>query len=241
MSYASAGLGQTPAVRVGAAARGDLVLANASLVASKILLQATQKPLSVRAAFVKNKLDAMRPGLEREVVASRRRLIANGKSRDQATFDAMRLAIANARMDAGIESLRSTAAKEYGAEAYSGLGQSGLGQMSANDRATACTVTAGAQVVGGIASIIPVYGTIVGGIISIGSSIAGGQLDCTREQREAAAAAAAAEANLAAVRAATAAAAAAAATTARGSRTRIYLIGGGALVVALGIGYLLLS
>ena len=106
MSYASTGLGQTGAVRVGAAARGDLVLANASLVASKILLQAVKKPIELRSSFVSNKLNAMQPGLARTVATSRRRIIAHGKSPDQATFDAMRLAIANVRMDSGIEDLR---------------------------------------------------------------------------------------------------------------------------------------
>jgi len=233
MSYATAGLGQTPALRVGAAARGDLVLAKASLAASKILLQATQKPVSVRAEFISNKLNAMQPGLAHAAAVSRRRLVAQGKNPDQAMFDAMRLAIANARMSDGIESLRMTAAREVGAEAFSGLGQ-----FSPNDRATACTITGGAQVVGGIASVVPVYGTIIGGLVSIGSSIAGGALDCTREQREAAAAAQAAQANLAATQQALAMQQTAAAS---GSRRRVYMIGGGALVVALGIGYLLLG
>jgi hypothetical protein len=236
MSYATAGLGQTPALRVGAAARGDLVLANASLAASRILLQAVKKPPGVRASFISNKLNAMQPGLARAAAASRHRLIAQGKGRDQATFDAMRLVIANVSLSSGIEALRTAAVGEHGAEAFSGLGQ-----LSPNDRATACTVTAGAQVVGGIASIVPVYGTIIGGLVSIGSSIAGGALDCTREQREAAAAAAAAQANLAATQQALAAQAAAAQAAASGSRRRVYLIGGGALVVALGIGYLLLG
>jgi hypothetical protein len=235
MSYASTGLGQT-AVRVGAAAQGDLVLANASLVASKIMLGAAKKPARVRAAFIANKLNAMHPGLARSVATSRRRLVAQGKGSDQAAFDAMRLAIANMNMAAGIDSLRVSAAKEHGAEAFSGLGQ-----MAPNDRATACTVSAGAQVVGGIASVIPVYGTIVGGIIGIGSSIAGGALDCTREQREAASAAAQAQANLAAAQQAAAAQNEITSAARRRARTRVYVIGGGALVVALGIGYLLLS
>jgi len=235
MSYASTGSGQA-AVRVGSAAQSDLVLANASLIASKIMLGAAKKPARIRAAFIANKLDAMRPGLAREVATSRRRLVAQGKAPDQAAFDAMRLAIANMNMAAGIDSLRVSAAKEHGAEAFSGLGQ-----MAPNDRATACTVSAGAQVVGGIASIVPVYGTIIGGIISIGSSIAGGALDCTREQREAAAAAAQAQGNLVAAQQAAAAQAAAQAEATSGSRRRVYIIGGGALVVALGIGYLLLS
>lgn len=234
MGYASAGLGQAPAVRVGAAARGDVVLAQASLAASKILLQATKKPLGIRREFVRNKLDAMRPGLASKVVASQRRLVAQGKSRDQAIFDAMRLAIANMNMDEGVQSLKEKAARSiYGAEAFAG----GLGQMSASDRTTGCAIASTAGTVGGVASVIPVYGTIVGAIVGIGAGIAGSAMDCTRESREAAAAAAQAQANLLAAQQAAAAQAAARS----GSQTRLYLIGGGAIVAALGIGYLLLS
>jgi len=236
MSYSLAGLGQTPPVRVGATARGDLVLAKASLAASKIVLQAAKRPAAERASFVARKLNAMQPGLARTAAAARRELLSKGKKRDQATFDAMRLAIANATLATGMDSLRATIARDQGAEVFAGLGQ-----LSPNDRTTACTVTAGAQVVGGIASVVPVYGTIIGGLVSIGASIAGGQLDCTREQREAAAAAAQAQANLAAAQQIAAQQAAQRAAAARGNRMRVYVIGGGALVVALGIGYLLLG
>jgi hypothetical protein len=226
MSYASAGLGQTPAVRVGAAARGDVVLANASLAASKIILQATKKPRGIRPAFVRNKLDAMRQGLAREVVAERRRLVARGVNPDQATFDAMRLAIANARLDEGVQSLKEKAARgTWGAEAF--------GDIAPNDRATGCAIASTAGTVGGV----PVYGTIVGAIVGIGSGIASSALDCTRESREASTAAAQAQANLLAAQQAAAAREAAAGS----ARTRVYLIGGGAIVAALGIGYLLLS
>lgn len=230
MSYASAGLGQTPAVRVGAAARGDVVLANASLAASKIILQATKKPRGIRPAFVRNKLNAMRQGLAREAVAERRRLVARGVNPDQATFDAMRLAIANARLDEGVQSLKEKAARgTWGAEAF--------GDIAPNDRATGCAIASTAGTVGGVASVVPVYGTIVGAIVGIGSGIASSALDCTRESREASTAAAQAQANLLAAQQAAAAREAAAGS----ARTRVYLIGGGAIVAALGIGYLLLS
>jgi hypothetical protein len=220
--------GQASTVRVGASAREDVVLARASLAASEILLRAVQKPASIRAPFIENRLNAIRPGLARSVAASRRRLVARGEGRDQATFDAMRLAIANVAMEEGVQSLRASASREVGAEAFSG----GLGQMSAGDRATGCAIASTASTVGGIASIVPVYGQLVGAIVGIGSGIAGGALDCTREQREAAAAAAQAQANLLAAQQAAAARTGA-------SRTRLYLIGGGAIVAVLGIGYLL--
>lgn len=233
MSYASAGLGQT-AVRVGAAARGDLVLAKASLVASKILLQATNKPASVRRMFIKNKLDAMRPGLAQKVAVQQRRLVSRGKTTDQAAFDAMRLAIANLNMSESVQTLKEKAARTlYGAEAFAGA----LGDMSADDRAAGCAIASTTGTVGGVVSVIPVYGTIVGAIVGIGAGIAGSAMDCTRETREAAAAAAQAQANMLAAQQRAAAQAAAGS----GSQTRLYLIGGGAIVAALGIGYLLLS
>jgi hypothetical protein len=233
MGYASAAVDRTPAVRVGAAARGDLVLARASLSASEILLQATKKPFSVRAAFVKNRLDAIRPGLAKQVVASRRRLVAQGKTRDQATFDAMRLAIANVGMGEAVQSLRASLARDYGAEAFGG----GLGQMSTGDRATGCAIASTASTIGGIANIVPIYGQIVGAIVSIGAGVAGGAMDCSRETREASSAAAQAQANL---MAAQAAAATRTAEAERSERNRLLLIGGGA-IVALGVGYFLLS
>lgn len=233
MSYASTGLGQIAPVRVGTAAQTDPVLAKASLVASKILLQSTQKPESVRQAFVTNKLNAMRQGLAREVARSYRRMVASGKAHDQALFDAMRMAIAEMNLSEGIQSLRASAAHRIGAEAFSGLGQ-----MSTNDRATGCAIASTAGTVGGVASVIPVYGTIVGAVVGIGSAIAGQAMDCGRETREASAAAAQAQANLAAAQAA----AAAAQAQAQGrARTRMFLIGGGAIIATLGIGYLLLS
>lgn len=192
MSYAQQNQGD---VRVGSAARQDVVLAHASLSASKIILDATKKPASIRARFVANKLDSIQPGLARKVAATHRSLVARGKGRDQAAFDAMRLGIANANMDRGLLALnaRVDAIRNGSAEA--------LGDWAPNDRATACTVASTASTVGGVASIIPVYGTIVGLVTSVGSGIASQALDCGRESRDAAAAAAQAQANLQAAQA----------------------------------------
>jgi hypothetical protein len=106
--------------------------------------------------------------------------------------------------------------------------------MSTDDRAAGCTVASTAGTVGGVVSIIPVYGTIIGAIVGIGAGIAGSAMDCSRETREATTAAAQAQANLAMARQTSAA-------QQGGSQTRLFLIGGGAIVAALGIGYLLLS
>jgi hypothetical protein len=233
MSYASTAVDEAAPVRVGSAARVDPVLAKASLVASKILLQATKKPIYLRQAFVANKLNAMRRGLDREVMASYRRMVAAGKSQDQAIFDAMRMAIADMNLSEGIESLRLSAAKNVGAEAFSGLGQ-----LAPNDRAIGCAIAGTAGTAGGVASVVPGYGTLIGAVFGIGSAIAGQAMDCGRETREAQQQAAQAQANLQAAQAAAAAAQAAAQSRAR---TRMYLIGGGAIIATLGIGYLLLS
>lgn len=231
MSYAVAGFGGVSAVRVGAAAKGDPLLASASLIASEILLQATRKPPAVRGKFVENRLNALSPGMARQVFASRARISAGGKAPDQALFDAMRLAIANVKMEEGIQSLRASAAREYGAEAFGSLGD-----LAPSDRATGCAIASTTGTVGGIASIIPVYGTIVGGILGIGAQVAGGAMDCSRETREANAAAAQAQANVMMAQQQ-----AVSQTQSTGSNMRLYLIGGGALVAALGIGYLVLS
>jgi hypothetical protein len=237
MTYASAGLGQLPAPRVGAAAQRDPVLASASLVASKILLQATQKPLAIRQRFVANKLDAMRLGLSREVAASYRRLVASGKTHDQALFDAMRMAIADMNLSESLQSVREKVSRGItGAEAFNGLGQ-----MSPNDRAAGCAVASTAGTVGGVVSVVPGYGTLIGAVVGIGSAIAGQAMDCGAETRQAQQQAAQAQANLMAAQQAAAQQAAARQAAASGSRTRMILIGGGALVAVVGIGYLLLG
>lgn len=237
MSYASAGLGQLSAPRVGVAAQGDPVLAKASLVASKILLQATQKPEALRQRFVANKLNAMRQGLAREVAVSYRRVVASGKTRDQALFDAMRMAIADMDLSESLQSIREKVSRGItGAEAFNGLGQ-----MSSNDRAAGCAVASTAGTVGGVVSIVPGYGTLIGAVVGIGSAIAGQAMDCGAETRQAQQAAAQAQANLVAAQQAAAAQAAARQAAAGSNTTRMILIGGGALVAVAGIGYLLLS
>jgi len=213
-------------VSVGTAARHDAVLAHASLVASKIILAATRKPASIRRQFVANKLNAMRSGLDAEVSASRRKLIARGKNPDQATFDAMRLAIANVDMERGIQSLMTQAAVDQGVDA--------LGTISPNDRAVGCTVASTASTVGGVASIVPVYGTIVGLVAGIGSGIASQALDCNRESREAQQQTAQAQANLQAAQQQAAMMQAAQSTQQQAARRRqlvtMGLLGAGAVV-----------
>jgi hypothetical protein len=224
-------------VRVGAAARKDAVLSQASLTASDIILGASRKPLAVRQRYVENRLNGLKQGLAGEAARERRRLVARGVNRDQATFDAMRLTIANATMDEGIEQLAEKAARgRVGAESFAGLGE-----LSPNDRAIGCTIAGGGAVAGGVANIVPVYGQIVGAVLGIGSAIAGGAMDCGREQREAQAQAAQAQANLQAAQQQAMFMQQQAAEAQRQRRLKMYLIGGGAVVVLLGVGYYALS
>lgn len=221
---------QAAPLTVGSRAFVDPLLAKASLDASTILLAMARRPPADR-------LEALREGLERlgvnasQVIAELRRgfgrPVSPPLSPDQFTFDVLRLALANSRMDSSVDNWRHLIGSQVGWD-------SALGSLSPNDRATGCMISGGAQTVGGIAQIIPIYGTIIGGIASIGGAIAGGQLDCAREAREAAAQAAAAQVQLAAAQQAATAAQQASSTASRRQRLKTIGVGGAALVAILG-------
>lgn len=224
-------------IAIGTRAQHDPVLARASLMASEILLDATRAPLARREEIVARRLNRITPGLGVWAVKKRAALQSRGTPRDQAIFDSLRLGIANAMIERGLEHLNLKIAGEYGFDAVDG----GLGQMSSNDRATACTVAGTAAVVGGVANVVPLYGQIVGAVVGIGSQIAGAALDCGRETRDAAAAAAQAQANLEAAQRAAAERAAAEQAASGSRRMRTVLIGGAIAVAALGAGWIILS
>lgn len=225
MSYSTQSSVAAP-LSVGKRAFADPVLAKASLDASSILLEMSK-------ASPVDRLPMLIARLKRAhvdpapVIQSLRKDMAQGRHPDQATFDVVRLAIANARMDSSMDNWQHLIASRVGWD-------SALGSLSPNDRATGCMISGGAQTVGGIAQIIPIYGTIVGGIASIGGAIAGGQLDCGREAREAAAAAAQAQAQLELAQQNAAAAQGAAAAASRSQRIKTIGIGSAALVAVLG-------
>lgn len=224
------------AIRLGDRAHVDPVLAEASRIAAQIVLAMARVEPSDRLKTMWRALDALGPGISSEAVTRMRALIAQGRGRDQAVFDAMRLAIANHRMDRGLREIRHalTAIRiQRGADAY----EAGLGDIAPSDRAAACTAASIGGTVGGALQVIPVFGTIVGGVLGIAGGIAGGALDCGREQREAAQRVAQTEAAAAAALLQQAQAAEAA----RQARTRQYLMIGGGAVLLGGIAYLVLS
>ena len=239
MSYAGQrSLGDLTSVDVGKRASSDPVLAKASLDASSIMLAMAKVPQSKRLPLMERAIERLgaKPA---DVVAEMKKGLAEGGNPDQVAFDAMRLAIANVRLDRGLENLSLAIASKSG---WDSLVDTGLGDgLSANDRATGCMVAGGAQTVGSIVSLIPGYGTLIGGIVGIGSGIAGGQLDCGKEARDAASAAAQAQAQLVAAQQAAAANAAAAAAASRGNRIKTIAGGGAILLAVLGAAWLVLE
>lgn len=234
MSYAvqRSRSGHAP-VGVGARAFSDPVLARASLDASAILLAMAKAPAASRLAVMQSGLErlAVRPS---DVVEEMKVGLRSGVNPDQVAFDSMRLAIANTRLGRGIDSLRHQVASEYGWD-------SALGTLSANDRATGCLVAGGAATAGGVASIIPVYGTIVGLVTGVGSGVASAALDCGKEARDAASAAQQAQAQVEAAQQLAAAQQAEAAAASRRTRIRTLAGGAAALLALAGVAWLVVD
>lgn len=232
MSYAAQrGLSGSAPIGVGARAFSDPVLARASLDASEIMLAMAKAPKTDRARVMQQMLSRLGVG-QREVVVEMRRGLSARENPDQVTFDALRMAIANTRIDRGVENLQSRIVERSGWDALAGLGT-----LTANDRATGCLIAAGTSTAGGAVSLIPGYGTLIGGLLSIGAGVAGGQLDCGREAREAAAAAEAAQARLAEAQATLANTQA----EARKRRMRTLAGGGAILLAVLGAAWVILD
>lgn len=183
MSYRVRGaLGETPTVEVGARAFSDPVLARASLLAAKVVEKMAVASPPERLAVMFTEVERLGPGLGRQTRAELRRLLRKGVQPDRAVFDAIRVSLANRRVTEAVDRASVYAASRAG---WSALIDSALGQLSPNDRVAACTAAGATATVGGVAQVIPVYGQIAGGVLSIGSMIAGQALDCGRDQREA--------------------------------------------------------
>lgn len=189
------------------------------------MLAVAKAPVADRYAVLQRKLDDLQPGLWPDVA---KRYGANlfDRNRDQAMFDAIRGTLAERVYKRGIPLVQNEVGNKFGWDA---LLDTPLGDLSPQDRTVGCTIAGGAATAGGAVSIIPVYGTIIGGIVGIGSQIAGSAMDCTREQREAQAAIAAAQAQAAQTQLQ---AAAAAAADAQAARQRLIVYGGGILGAA---------
>jgi len=182
------------AMTVGAAAARDPILARASYEAARILREAVVKPKSVRDEFVKNRLvQKYGTAVKRSYERGLRRLGTKGWARNQAIFDAIRLAIADALVAEGLLAIDTAIKQDRGVDQGLGISEKG--------RTVGCGIVGGATLVGGI--IGSIYGGQAGGSgAAVGGQLIGGTLDCSKAEREAAQAlaeqqAAAAQAELA--------------------------------------------
>lgn len=96
MSYA--GLGQASAgapIQVGVLAQHDPLMAFSSVMASNLLRQASVRPAGSRLGWLRGEMNKVQPGMGDAFVSKMRELKRRGRRSNQATFDAMRLVLAN--------------------------------------------------------------------------------------------------------------------------------------------------
>lgn len=141
MSYR--GLGQAAPsgapVRVGVLAHKDPVIAFASVMASNLLRQASTRPAGQRLGWLRGELNKVEPGMGETFVSKMRELKRRGTRPNQATFDAMRVTLAN-QIATGLD-------KKVESHTVAGLGS------SAEDiNAVFCGITGVATAGGAIAS-----------------------------------------------------------------------------------------
>lgn len=238
MSYAVA---QTPvaahpgAIRVGPKAGHDVILAQASYDASKMLLESTKRPAAMRSVCLRDALRRYGPGSWERFESERRRLVQRGSNANQAVYDALRLVAANYYAAKGVEAIKSVLAQEYGSDV-------GLG-LSNDERSVACGITGGLTLIGGL--IGSIYGGQAGGgAAGAAGSTAAAAFDCSKEQRESQERVAAAQAQSAQAMADSALRQAQAQERAAQERTKqvqtLALVGGG-LVLLFGVGYVIVS
>lgn len=126
MSYA--GLGQaTSAITSGQLAKTDPFMSKASLMAANVMKKMVPIPQRDRAAWLRRSLNGLWPRMGDEAMVSIAKITASGKARDQAIFDAIRLALANRLMEWA------------GQEAAKRGGMAGLGDFASDARTFACT------------------------------------------------------------------------------------------------------
>lgn len=208
MSYA--GLGQvTGEISSGSLAKTDPFMSKASLMASNVMKSMVPIPKPARATWLRRNLNGLWPRMGDEVMVSIARITASGKARDQAIFDAIRLALAN-RL---IEWAGSEAAKRGGV--------SGLGDFASDARTFACTGASLSATTGGwVGAFRPGADTAIIGGATAGAGIANCNLESLRLQAEIAAAQANAAAN---------------AGSANTTRTILYVGGGVLSLIGLAI------
>lgn len=183
MSYA--GLGQLDTkISSGALAKTDPFMSKASLMASNVMKRMVPIPKPQRAMWLRRQLNGLWPNMGTEVMVNIAK-ISETKSRDQAIFDAIRLALANRLMDwAGQQAARS--------------GMSGLGDFASDARTFACTGASLSATSGGwVGAFVEGADTSIIGGAQAGAGIANCNLETLRLQAEIAAQQANAAANAA--------------------------------------------
>ena len=221
MSYALAGLANPP-IRAGELAATDPIMNQSTLFAAGMLKQMVKQPASRRVAWLRGELNKAQPGMGTEVVAKINTLTARGVPRNQAIFDAIRLAAAN-RV--------ATWISRGGASKLRSL--SGLGESVGDINAVMCGIM-GVATAGG--AIITSAMENPAGSAAVGQAGAGAMVanSCN-------AGALAEQARIAEAQARIAEAGAAAGASTETSNTVLYVaIGGGALLLIFG-GILLLK
>jgi len=220
MSY---GLGRpssgAPPIRVGQGATQDPVLGAASTLAAGILREVASVPPGRRRGALVTKLNKLYPGMGNTFLSEARAQLRRGVPSDQATFDGLRLALANRLAEHIADIARKTGTSS---------GMSGLGLSFSFGKAVCTTLAAGTTgAVIGSAFKNPSASETILAAGTTGSSIAG----CDQKQLEAQARIAEANAQQAQANAA----AAAAAQAGKKSNTTLYIaLGGGAAVLLLG-------
>jgi hypothetical protein len=220
-----------PPIEVGEAARKDVLVSRASLIASQILYGFVKS--GQRESYLKAQLRrfgaAAWPTFRRE-----RAKLMRDRNPNQATYDAMRVVIVN-------HLARDLVQRMDAASARGGLG------MNDDERAVACGVTGGLTLVGGI--IGSIYGGQAGGAAaSTGGSIGAAAFDCSKNERESAERVANANTQAAQATAAAAVAAAQAAertaqiqAESREKQTKLLLFGGGGIVLTVALAFIILK
>lgn len=172
MSYA--GLGQVGGqITSGALAATDPFVSAASLMASNIMKEMAKLPKPERAPWLRRNLNGLWPRMGDEVFVSIAKITASGKDRDQAIFDAIRLALANRLFDWA------------GKQAEKDRGVSGLGDFASDARTFACTGASLSATAGGwFGAFRPGADTAIIGGAQAGAAIGNCNLETLRLQAE---------------------------------------------------------
>jgi hypothetical protein len=158
-------------ITAGSLAATDPFVSDASLMAASLMKTMVPVPKPQRAAWLRGKLNGLWPNMGDEVLVSISK-ISEQKSRDQAIFDAIRLALANR--------MRSWATQRAATH-----GISGLGDVATDARSASCTIASVSATAGGWAGafVTGADTSIIGGA-NAGAAIAGCDLDRLRLQAQ---------------------------------------------------------